>query len=347
MSTIKTDRIEPLGSTITVVGGITVGSVAYFSGGITVAGGLSVGSRAYFSRGVSFNSNVEIDSGQLILDKPFSVGQGGGAVTIQTDSAWTAWARGMNWNFGGITSGGGIGMYGPNGTTAEYIYLSYGDQPYGNTASGAFLTYTGKFGVGVKDPVARLQVCGASASDPYSAANSGSFMVTNFTNTRQLQMGTTAGGVWIEGWVPGVGGATLSLQPSGGSVAIGTTTVTSGFRLEVGGTIRCTSVTQTSDRRAKEDIVYLDSSASLDKIMQLNPCEYTMKQENKKTIGFIADEVQSIIPVAVNGEADSPQYQGIDYTPLFTTLLSGVQELSKKIDAQAAEIADLKNKVNP
>lgn len=227
MSTIKTDTIQPLGTTVVVNGGLTVAAAAHFSSGVTfgsdikVSGGLTVANKAYFSSGITVGGGFDIYSGILTIDKPYSVASGGGAVTIQTNSAWTAWARGINWNFGGITAGGGIGMYGTNGTTSDYIYLSFGDQQYGNTGSGAFLTYTGKFGVGVKDPVARLQVCGASASDSHTAANSGSFMVTNLTNTRQLQMGTTAGGVWIDGWLPGVGGSTLCLQPSGGSVRIG------------------------------------------------------------------------------------------------------------------------------
>jgi hypothetical protein len=287
MSNLKTDTITPLGSTITVAGGITVGSNAYFSSGVTVAGGLTVGSNAYFSSGVTMAGGLTVGSRAY-----FSSG-----VTMASTLQ--------------VVSSVGLGLTASPSTSA------------------------------------RLHVYGSGTTEPYGGANLGTAIVSNADNTRQLQMGTTTGGVWIEGWLPGVGGATMALQPSGGSVAISTTTVTTGFRLEVGGAIRCTSVTQTSDRRAKEDIVYLDSSDSLGKIMQLNPCEYTLKQENKKTIGFIADEVQSIIPVAVNGEPDSPQYQGIDYTPLFTTLLSAVQELSKKINAQAEEIADLKTKVNP
>jgi hypothetical protein len=251
MSNLKTDTITPLGSTITVAGGITVGSRAYFSSGVTMAS------------------------------------------TLQ------------------VVSSVGLGLTASPSTSA------------------------------------RLHVYGSGTTEPYTGANLGTVIISNADNTRQLQMGTTTGAVWIEGWNPGVGGVTMALQPSGGSVAISTTTVTSGNRVEVGGAIRATAFNTASDRRLKKEIVYLDSSDSLGKIMQLNPCEYTLKQDNTKLIGFIADEVQSIIPIAVNGEADSSSYQGVNYTPLFTTLLSAVQELSKKIDTQAEEIADLKTKVNP
>lgn len=179
----------------------------------------------------------------------------------------------------------------------------------------------------------------------YGASNSGTALITNSTNNRQLQMGVTVGGVWMEGWMPGIGGATMMFQPSGGPVAISTTTVTSGFRLEVGGAIRCTSLTQTSDRRAKESIVYLDGADSLEKIMLLKPCLYTLKKDHQSSVGLIADETEPVIPVAVNGNIEET-FQGIDYTSIFSTLLSAVQELSKQIDLQAHDIQQIKNKVN-
>lgn len=60
MSNIKTDTITPLGSTITVAGGITVGSNAYFSKGATFASGVTFGSTVYFSQGVSFASGITV-----------------------------------------------------------------------------------------------------------------------------------------------------------------------------------------------------------------------------------------------------------------------------------------------
>jgi len=197
----------------------------------------------------------------------------------------------------------------------------------------------------------------STQSPSTGAANLGAFLVSNSANTRQLQIGiahtsTSVGQVWLQGWVPGTGGSDIALNPvsGGGGVAIGQSTITAGFKLEVAGSIRCTSVTQTSDRRAKENITYLNSSESLCKIMDLKPCSFSLKQDGTNSIGLVADEVQSVIPSVVNGISDAvdsegnPKYQGIDYSSVFAVLLSAVQELSKKVDSQAARIATLEAK---
>lgn len=73
MSTLKTNRIEPVGSTAGTVtvdgtmvftqgatfpGGISVGQAAYFSSGVTVAGGISVSGNATFSGTVFMGSSA-------------------------------------------------------------------------------------------------------------------------------------------------------------------------------------------------------------------------------------------------------------------------------------------------
>ena len=143
----------------------------------------------------------------------------------------------------------------------------------------------------------------------------------------------------------------LNPVTSGGGVAIGQSTITSGFKLEVAGSIRCSAVTETSDRRAKENITYLNSSESLCKILNLKPCSFVFKKGGTTNVGLIADEAATVIPSAVNGTADAvdsegnPQYQGIDYSSVFTVLLSAVQELSKKLDQANERIKTLESSV--
>ena len=103
MSTIKTDRIEPLGSTIVVNGGLTVGSAAYFTSGVTfgsavtVNGGLTVGSAAYFSRGVSFASDLSV--GTATLSKP------SGTAPLFAARAWGYFVGNGASNPTGVTGG--------------------------------------------------------------------------------------------------------------------------------------------------------------------------------------------------------------------------------------------------
>jgi len=97
---------------------------------------------------------------------------------------------------------------------------------------------------------------------------------------------------------------------------------------------------------------------ALDKVLQLKPCTYTWKETNANGQGFIAHELQAVVPDCVTGEKDAvdaegkPVYQGIDTSFLVATLTAAIQELNAKVEAQAAtitqqsaDIAALKAKV--
>jgi hypothetical protein len=78
---------------------------------------------------------------------------------------------------------------------------------------------------------------------------------------------------------------------------------------------------------------------ALNKINQLRPVTYQWKTDDKATQGFIAHELQEIVPECVIGKKDDvdengkPKYQGIDTSFLVATLTKAVQELSAKVDA--------------
>ena len=118
---------------------------------------------------------------------------------------------------------------------------------------------------------------------------------------------------------------------------------------QVGG-ISVTSVATvfntTSDYRLKENIAPM--KGALAKVSALNPVTYTWKLNGSDGQGFIAHELQAVIPDCVAGEKDAvdaegkPVYQGIDTSFLVATLTAAIQELNAKVDAQAAEIQILK-----
>ena len=126
---------------------------------------------------------------------------------------------------------------------------------------------------------------------------------------------------------------------SAGDVGIGTTAPSE--KLDVNGAIKCNSVTETSDYRLKENIKPLENT--LDKIKNLKPVSYNLKEDKKYDEGLIAHEVQELFPSVVTGNKDgkkedgSDLYQSIDYSRLVIHLTKAVQELS-------AEVESLKNK---
>jgi hypothetical protein len=103
----------------------------------------------------------------------------------------------------------------------------------------------------------------------------------------------------------------------------------------------------TSDYRLKENIAPM--TGALAKIAQLKPCTYTWKEDGTDGQGFIAHELQAVVPDCVTGEKDAideegnPVYQGIDTSFLVATLIKAIQELNEKVEAQAVRIAELES----
>ena len=129
-----------------------------------------------------------------------------------------------------------------------------------------------------------------------------------------------------------------------------------------------TAYNETSDYRIKENVVGITSA--LDKINQLRPVNFNFIGKSVKLDGFLAHEVQEVIPYAVTGEKDAvktvkdgdlsddgsyedevriaalptkeiPALQQLDKTKLITLLTASVQELSAKNDALEARIKTL------
>jgi hypothetical protein len=110
-----------------------------------------------------------------------------------------------------------------------------------------------------------------------------------------------------------------------------------------------TSYNTSSDYRLKENIQPLQNALGV--VAQLNPVTYTWKEDGSDGQGFIAHELQEVVPDCVTGEKDAvdaqgnPQYQGIDTSFLVATLTAAIQELKAINDAQAETITALTARV--
>ena len=97
-----------------------------------------------------------------------------------------------------------------------------------------------------------------------------------------------------------------------------------------------TSYVTSSDYRLKENIVPI--SESLSRLNQLKPSRFNFIEEPGKVVdGFIAHEVQDIVPEAIVGEKDEVDEeggivpQGIDQAKLVPLLVAAVQELEARV----------------
>jgi hypothetical protein len=103
-----------------------------------------------------------------------------------------------------------------------------------------------------------------------------------------------------------------------------------------------TQYVTSSDYRLKENIVPM--TGALAKVSALKPVTYTWKEDGTSSQGFIAHELQEIVPEAVAGAKDalnedgSIKPQGIDTSFLVATLTAAIQELKAINDTQAETI---------
>ena len=99
-------------------------------------------------------------------------------------------------------------------------------------------------------------------------------------------------------------------------------------------------------------------TGALAKVTLLKPCTYKWNIDNSSSQGFIAHELQEVVPDCVTGEKDAvetytdkdgneatrPAYQGIDTSFLVATLTAAIQEQQILITALTARIETLENK---
>lgn len=108
-----------------------------------------------------------------------------------------------------------------------------------------------------------------------------------------------------------------------------------------------TSYNTSSDYRLKDNVAPM--IGALAKVAALKPVTYKWKSDGSNGQGFIAHELQEVVPDCVTGEKDAvdsdgnAQYQGVDTSFLVATLVASIQELKAIIDTQATRIAALES----
>ena len=97
-----------------------------------------------------------------------------------------------------------------------------------------------------------------------------------------------------------------------------------------------TTFNTSSDYRLKENIISI--SDSITRLKQLKPSRFNFKQYPEITIdGFLAHEVQDVVPEAITGDKDEldsdgkPVYQTIDHSRLIPLLVAAIQELETRV----------------
>lgn len=159
---------------------------------------------------------------------------------------------------------------------------------------------------------------------PLNAGNEGANVQIKGTTVTPLAMDQGDNNFYVAFWSKGTTNLAGSIQKGAGLT---------------------TSYVTSSDYRAKENVAPMQNA--LASVLQLKPVTYTWKIDGANGQGFIAHELQEVVPDAVVGKKDAvdaegkPQYQGIDTSFLVATLTAAIQEQQALITSLTDRITAL------
>lgn len=117
---------------------------------------------------------------------------------------------------------------------------------------------------------------------------------------------------------------------------IGVGTVSPGYPLHVNGTAYAIGAAGAlSDVRHKSDVVPLQNG-TLEQVMQLRPVSFTWNEPKDagmrgRQMGFIAQEVENVLPSAILTEDNAEKTKGLKYNELIAVLTKALQEQQTEI----------------
>jgi hypothetical protein len=279
----------------------------------------------------------------------------------------------------------GIGTTSPSGRL--HVTATAGSQTdayFGNQTAGA-RTNIRVQSASNSDGYVFFERSGASENGYIRYSQASDFMSFQTASAERMRI-DSSGYVRINNTSNATFAAQLNIySPSTNNCAIHCRTNTSGAQSQiifgnstndsVGGIVTTASATAyntSSDYRLKENIVPM--TGALATVAQLKPVTYKWKSDGSGGQGFIAHELQSVVPECVTGEKDAtreqeyevtpavkdeqgnittsavmgtrtvPAYQGIDTSFLVATLTAAIQVQQATINALTARIVALEAK---
>ena len=340
----QSSPVNIAGYTIQTINNATNGGGIYLQSNGTTIGRILNTATDFFVGGVSASSACVLQSGgaeRMRIDSSGNVGIGTSSPARTIDIARSS-SSGNSANFPALLVKNTLATQGDGSTTFNYARI---DVQAGNgTVFADFGTrydsYAGAFlGTETNHPIhfqtngterMRITSGGELCVGTTSAIASGRYSCS-FN-------GQTANGIVLQTTFASTGTDFIRFLNSAGNTC---------GEIEQNGTTTVQYLTS-SDYRLKENVVPM--TGALAKVSALKPVTYKWKSDGSDGQGFIAHELQEVVPDCVSGEKDAvdaegnPKYQGIDTSFLVATLTSAIQELHEIVKAQAAEITLLKSK---
>jgi hypothetical protein len=153
-----------------------------------------------------------------------------------------------------------------------------------------------------------------------------------FSVKGSVDIGSSTGNLGV-----GTSAPTSKLHVVGNTLITGIVTSTSAT---VSGTITCLDLNSTSDINLKENIQILDNSLEL--LQDIRGVKFEWKENNKPSIGVIAQEVEKVFPELVT----ETETKTVNYNGLIGVLIEAVKELKSENDLLKLEISNIKSHLN-
>ena len=111
--------------------------------------------------------------------------------------------------------------------------------------------------------------------------------------------------------------------------------------------VYCNALFETSDKRLKENIEDVDEDCS-DIVRKINVKTFNMKgdEQKKNHIGFIADELQELLPKKFEGVVDkNGEYLGVNYGKMTAVLIKALQETLNKVEHLESRLFEAEDEI--
>ena len=197
-----------------------------------------------------------------------------------------------------------------------------------STTKFVFDPSTSRMGIGTDTPGSTLEINVGTATSALDIQGSEGqlFSVTN---------NLTSGSIFSVNDVSGIpsidvdANGTIQLAPFGATefVGVGTTNPTS--KLHVVGDVSATNFNSASDAALKTNVQVIDNP--LDKVLQINGVSFNWIENNKPSMGVIAQQLEGVIPELVKG--DDTTTRSVNYNGLIGLLIEVVKEQQTQIDS--------------
>ena len=246
----------------------------------------------------------------------------------------------------------GIGTTTPASYTSDTLVISSGDQggmtlvsannvenyiSWADGTSGAAQLQAGYIGYNHASNYMRF---GTVATERMRIRSNGQVLInsTSIIASDNAYLQVTGGSVTPVALRGGTNNYFMAFYKQSNNDLIGSITGSSGT---------ATAFNTSSDYRLKENIDYTWDATT--RLKQLKPARFNFISDDTNTLvdGFIAHEVQEVVPHAVTGEKDAvdddgkPIHQGIDQSKLVPLLVKTIQEQQTVIEALETRITAL------